>query len=61
MGAADSPWPIRAALHVGLRSRALLVRWFGRPRTVPLFADGIKAASYPDGYDIAGLGPSAAA
>jgi hypothetical protein len=37
------------------------VRWFGPPRTVPLFADGIKAAGYADGYDKAGLGPNSAA
>lgn len=50
-------WPVRAGLHAGLKLRALLLRRFGRPREQALFADGIVTRTYPDGYDIAGLGP----
>ncbi|MBQ1076773.1 DUF2236 domain-containing protein [Micromonospora sp. C31] len=50
-------WPVRAGLHVALKTRSRLQRWFGAPRTTPLFADGIKTKSYPDGYEISQLGP----
>ncbi|GGM23715.1 oxygenase MpaB family protein [Micromonospora yangpuensis] len=50
-------WPIRAGVHLTLRGRARLQRWFGRPRRTPLFADGIRTRTYPDGYDISRLGP----
>ncbi|BCJ48050.1 hypothetical protein GCM10010168_24100 [Actinoplanes ianthinogenes] len=53
-------WPIRAGVHLGLRGRALALRHVGRPRRVPRFADGLKAKSYPDGYEISELGPGAA-
>ncbi|WP_433062598.1 oxygenase MpaB family protein [Dactylosporangium sp. CS-033363] len=55
----DVPRPplwARAGLHTALRVRALLLRWFARPRTTPLFADGIVTKSYPDGYDLAHVG-----
>lgn len=51
----DPPVWARAGLHVALRGRALLLR-LARPRTTPLFADGIVTKSYPDGYDLAKLG-----
>ena len=51
-------WPARALLHGILRARATALRWFGRPRTVPLFADGIPNGTYPDGYEISRLGPA---
>ncbi|MER6754943.1 oxygenase MpaB family protein [Micromonospora echinofusca] len=50
-------WPVRAGLHAALKTRSRLQRWFGAPRTTPLFADGIKTKSYPDGYEISQLGP----
>ncbi|MCX5117199.1 DUF2236 domain-containing protein [Micromonospora sp. NBC_00362] len=50
-------WPVRAGLHLALRTRSRLQRWFGAPRTTALFADGITAKSYPDGYEISQLGP----
>ncbi|MCZ7423666.1 oxygenase MpaB family protein [Verrucosispora sp. WMMA2121] len=50
-------WPVRAGLHLALKTRSRLQRWFGATRTTPLFADGIKAKSYPDGYEISKLGP----
>ncbi|MDG4809340.1 oxygenase MpaB family protein [Micromonospora sp. WMMD1120] len=54
----DTPaWPVRAGLHVALRVRSRLQRWFGAPRATALFADGINAKSYPDGYEISHLGP----
>ncbi|SCF29288.1 hypothetical protein GA0074696_4152 [Micromonospora purpureochromogenes] len=54
----DAPtWPVRAGLHAALKMRSRLQRWFGAPQTTPLFADGIKAKSYPDGYEISQLGP----
>ncbi|MGW2625321.1 oxygenase MpaB family protein [Micromonospora taraxaci] len=51
------PWPVRAGLHVALKLRSRSQRWFGAPRTTALFADGIKAKSYPEGYEISQLGP----
>jgi len=56
-GVARPPAPVRAGLHLGLKLRAGLLRRFGRPRTVPIFADGIRTPTYPDGYDISRLGP----
>ncbi|MEH0981386.1 oxygenase MpaB family protein [Micromonospora sp. CPCC 205556] len=50
-------WPVRAGLHLTLKMRSRLQRWFGTPRTTALFADGIKTKSYPDGYEISQLGP----
>ncbi|MEV0881374.1 oxygenase MpaB family protein [Micromonospora echinofusca] len=50
-------WPVRAGLHAALKTRSRLQRWFGAPRTTPLFADGIQTKSYPDGYEISQLGP----
>jgi ER-bound oxygenase mpaB/B'/Rubber oxygenase, catalytic domain len=50
-------WPVRFGWHVALRTRARLLRWFGRPRAVPLFAGGLRTTSYPDGYEIEALGP----
>jgi hypothetical protein len=46
----------RAGLHVTLRTRAVMLR-FARPRSEPLFANGIRAKSYPDGYDLERVGP----
>ncbi|GAB3855242.1 oxygenase MpaB family protein [Dactylosporangium cerinum] len=51
----DPPAWARTGLHAALRARALLLR-LARPRTTPLFADGIVTKSYPDGYDLAKLG-----
>ena len=59
-GVACPPAPVRAGLHLGLKARAALLRRFGRPRTEPLFADGIRTKTYPDSYDIARLGPDQA-
>ncbi|MFG2040116.1 oxygenase MpaB family protein [Dactylosporangium sp. NPDC048998] len=46
----------RAGLHLALRTRARLLR-LARPRRVPLFAGGVVAKTYPDGYDLETLGP----
>ncbi|MGV9212814.1 oxygenase MpaB family protein [Micromonospora sp. RB23] len=51
------PWPVRAGLRLALRTRARWQRLFGAPRTTPLFADGIRARTYPQGYEISQLGP----
>ncbi|MEU7842808.1 oxygenase MpaB family protein [Micromonospora sp. NPDC049114] len=51
------PWPVRAGLHAALKTRSRLQLWCGSPRTTPLFAEGISARSYPDGYEISQLGP----
>ncbi|MEU0548729.1 oxygenase MpaB family protein [Micromonospora sp. NPDC005979] len=51
------PWPVRAGLRLALRTRARWQRWFGAPRATPLFADGISARTYPQGYEISQLGP----
>lgn len=56
-GVSRPPRAVRAGLHLALRTRARLLRWFGRPRSVPVFADGIRTPTYPDGYDISRLGP----
>ncbi|GIJ30321.1 peptidase [Micromonospora qiuiae] len=53
-------WPVRAGLHLALKTRSRLQRWFGAPRTTPLFADGINTKTYPNGYDISQLGPQQA-
>ncbi|MFG1764590.1 oxygenase MpaB family protein [Micromonospora parva] len=54
----DTPaWSVRTGLHLALKTRSLFQRWFGAPRATPLFADGIRARSYPDGYEISQLGP----
>ncbi|MEU3455366.1 oxygenase MpaB family protein [Micromonospora sp. NPDC006766] len=50
-------WPVRTGLHLALKGRSRLQRWFGKPRTTALFADGIKTKTYPDGYEISQLGP----
>ncbi|WP_433120363.1 oxygenase MpaB family protein [Micromonospora sp. CA-246542] len=50
------PWPVRAGLRLALRTRARWQRWFGAPRATPLFADGIRARTYPQGYEISQLG-----
>ena len=50
-------WPVRAGLWLGLRGRATWLRVLGRPRVRPLFDDGIRTRTYPDGYDIDRLGP----
>jgi hypothetical protein len=52
---ADPPAAARLGLHLALRARARLLR-LAAPRRVPLFADGIRAKSYPDGYRIEELG-----
>ncbi|MEU8423522.1 oxygenase MpaB family protein [Micromonospora sp. NPDC048835] len=54
----DTPaWPVRAGLHLALKTRSRLQRWFGAPPATALFADGITTRSYPDGYQISRLGP----
>jgi hypothetical protein len=49
-------WLARSLLHVTLRGRALIERRLRGPRKVPLFADGIRVKSYPDGYDLTTVG-----
>ncbi|MFF5217830.1 oxygenase MpaB family protein [Micromonospora sp. NPDC000442] len=57
----DKPaWPVRAGLHLALKMRARLQRWFGTPPTTPLFADGIHTKTYPNEYDVSQLGPQEA-
>ncbi|MDG4766029.1 oxygenase MpaB family protein [Solwaraspora sp. WMMD406] len=57
-GLTAAPVAVRVGLHVGLRLRAGLLRWAARPRRQPLFADGIRTPTYPDGYRISDLGPA---
>ncbi|HTJ36988.1 MAG TPA: oxygenase MpaB family protein [Dactylosporangium sp.] len=45
----------RAGVHLALRARAVVLRC-SRPRREPLFAHGIKAKSYPQGYDLESVG-----
>jgi hypothetical protein len=51
-------WLVRTGLHLGLKTRARILRHLGRPRRVALFTDGIVTKTYPDGYDINDLGPA---
>nr|BFE57437.1 oxygenase MpaB family protein [Dactylosporangium thailandense] len=53
----EPPRWARAGLHLALRARAVRLR-LGRPRAVPLFADGIVTRTYPGGYDLAKVGSS---
>ncbi|NMO56732.1 DUF2236 domain-containing protein [Actinoplanes sp. TBRC 11911] len=55
---APPAWPVRAGLHATLRARKLLLRHFGRPRTVGQYAEGIVTKTYPDGYRISEVGPA---
>ncbi|GIE93347.1 oxygenase MpaB family protein [Paractinoplanes rishiriensis] len=58
---ARPPWRVRAGLHAALRARARWLRHLGRPRRTGLFEGGvITTATYPDGYEIAELGPASA-
>ncbi len=59
VGAADPPWPARMVVGAGLRTRAAVLRFFHGPRATLFLADGINAPSYPDGYAIESVGPSA--
>lgn len=56
LGVEDVPPLVRAAVHVGFKARAAIERVLP-PRTRSVMADGIDTASYPDGYDIAAVGP----
>lgn len=49
---------VRAGLHTGLKTRALLLRHFGRPRKTGLYAEGIVTKTYPHGYQISEVGPA---
>nr|WP_030502710.1 oxygenase MpaB family protein [Micromonospora purpureochromogenes] len=54
----DAPtWPVQASLHLALKLRARLQWWLGSPPKTPLFTDGIKTKTYPEGYEINRLGP----
>lgn len=55
------PWWARAALTCGLTARATLLRHAYAPRRAAYLADGLHAKTYPDGYDIATVGPADAA
>ncbi|MFY1631755.1 oxygenase MpaB family protein [Solwaraspora sp. WMMB335] len=57
-GVPTPPLAIRWGLHTGLRLRAHLLRLAARPRRTPIFADGIRTRTYPDGYQISRLGPA---
>ncbi|WFE28387.1 oxygenase MpaB family protein [Solwaraspora sp. WMMD791] len=58
-GVAAPPAAVRAGVHLALRLRAGLLRRLARPRRTPIFADGvIRTPTYPDGYEIAELGPA---
>jgi hypothetical protein len=51
----DPPPAAGLGMHLALRARARLLR-LAPPRRTPLFAGGITARSYPDGYRIERLG-----
>jgi hypothetical protein len=61
VGVDPAPWPIRAALLVGLKTRARVLRLLPpQPGRAP--TDGIRygiktSAVYPEGYEISQLGP----
>jgi hypothetical protein len=61
VGVDPAPWPIRAALRVGLKTRARVLRLLPpQPERAPSEGSryGINtAALYPDGYEISKLGP----
>lgn len=59
-GVAEPPWWARAILSAGLSGRALWLRHAATPRTRGWLEDGVQAKTYPDGYDLATLGPSTA-
>ncbi|MFG1940337.1 oxygenase MpaB family protein [Micromonospora tulbaghiae] len=54
---ATPAWPVRAGLHLALKLRARLQQWAGTQSKRPLFAEGIRTNTYPDGYEISMLGP----
>lgn len=56
LGVASPPLFARVAVAVGLGTRRALLR-LARPRQRAYLADGINVPSYPDGYDIAAIGP----
>jgi hypothetical protein len=47
----------RTALAGTLSARAVVLRHLARPRRRSVLADGIRTTTYPDGYDLATVGP----
>jgi hypothetical protein len=58
-GTPDPPWWARAVLAGGLVGRAAWLRHAARPRERHSPAHGIRARTYPQGYDLATVGPAA--
>jgi hypothetical protein len=59
-GVSTPSWPTRAALHALLRTRARVLRHARAPREHQYLADGLHPKTYPDGYDLATVGPATA-
>jgi hypothetical protein len=53
-------WPVRAGLHAVLKARVQVLRHLSRPRDVGVYAEGILTKTYPDGYELADIGPDRA-
>lgn len=60
LGLRPPSWTVRMVVAAALRARGTVVRRMLRPRTGSTFADGVRTSSYPDGYDIAAVGPGPA-
>ncbi|MGI5149209.1 oxygenase MpaB family protein [Plantactinospora sp. CA-294935] len=55
---APPPWWARALLAGGLAGRAAYLRHGAAPRRRQYLDGGLRAKTYPDGYDIATVGPA---
>jgi hypothetical protein len=57
-GLATPAWPVRAGLSAALKGRAWMLRHVLPPRRDSYLADGLHPKTYPDGYDLAAIGPA---
>jgi hypothetical protein len=57
-GLATPAWPVRAGLSAALRTRAWMLRHVLSPRRDSSLAGGLHPRTYPDGYDLATVGPA---
>lgn len=57
LGVPRPRWLVRMATHVGFRLRAKVIRYTMTARPESAFTPGGVMRTYPDGYDIAELGP----
>ncbi|GAA2465814.1 oxygenase MpaB family protein [Winogradskya humida] len=56
-GIAEPPWWARTLLSTTLTTRNLWLRHAARPRTHTWLEKGVPGRTYPDGYDLAKIGP----